>query len=174
VNYQMPIALQNVTEQAKAEINLFAQTNQSQVTLGTNVHVYGGNVGAIMTGPGSIANVVFNAQSVGELVAALDKLRAVAQPEPASAAGIVDLIDGAKAEANSPKPSAPRLGVFLEAIASTVQTTAALEPAYQLVKPPHSQWASTCRRCDHRCALTRRKVLFCAYFADVRGPSRSL
>jgi hypothetical protein len=101
---------------------------------GTAIYVQGGSVGAIQTG--ELASATVNLQvnpSVKEFVAALDAFREVLSSE-VSGQDAIALIDRAKMEALSQRPSNTVIKSLLSAVPTVIQVTASLEPAYQALK----------------------------------------
>lgn len=95
-------------------------------------------VGAVQTAPFATANVSLAGAEGGRLVEALEALRqaierstdGTSEQRAAGTEIVVDAITAVKAE----KPNALKIGGLLSALATTVQTTASLQPAYQMLK----------------------------------------
>jgi hypothetical protein len=132
-------AAENAVKKAIAEIELFAAAYKQSTHQGGDLHVYG-PVGAIQTGPGATAHVT---QTIGNeeqqrLIEALNRI--VEETASLKEVGgyhrqdIVDLIEEAKSEAKKDRPNMLQLRSALVTIAGTIQTVAALRPAYDLLK----------------------------------------
>jgi hypothetical protein len=134
-NASLTNTMRMIAAQAHAELALFAKTDQSTTSLGTNIHVQG-SVGAIQTGPSAVANVsIQDNASLGELLSSLDRLREVLSSErQVGYQEAVDLIDGAKTEAQSSNPNTSRLRALLASVPVAIQVAGSIEPAYHAVK----------------------------------------
>jgi hypothetical protein len=130
------------TQKANAEIDLFvasrfkakaedATSPQSIMNIGT--------VGSIQFGAGSIANVVQNLdiEDKQNISKALDLIKDVLERESGRHLpneDLRELIADAESETTKAKPNMLRLRTTLSAIATTIQTTASLQGAYDLIK----------------------------------------
>lgn len=101
--------------------------------------IFNGPVGSVQTGPNAVANVV---QTLGEpdkvrLVAALRELQknlASADLSVTDRADLSEIAEDTIVELDKDRPNRIRLTSSLNTIAQSVQTVAALLPAYQAIK----------------------------------------
>ena len=125
---------------AKGEVSLFvhrlaAAQSSASPRPGVNIHVEG-NVGAMMTGDYSTANIVqhFGAEEKEIVERALVAVREYVTAQGGNIPELTEIVDEAEVEANKPKPNLARLKGLLSGVATTIQTTAAAQPAYALIK----------------------------------------
>src|SRR5205823_2772867 len=80
----------------------------------------------------------FGGQERETLLRALDvvgeSVRALSEVAEAKPAEIVELTEECRVEAEKDEPNRLRLGALLAGLATAIQTTAALQPAYQALK----------------------------------------
>lgn len=113
--------------------------HQTQEGGTTHVSVYGGQVGILQTGNFSSASmtVTLDSNSKREIMAALqaveNTLRGI-QETPFDKAEVLELVQDSRAEADKPKPNLTRLKGALLGIAASIQSVAALRPAYETLK----------------------------------------
>jgi hypothetical protein len=110
-----------------------AQASQSGTT---TFNIYGGQVGAIQTGPGATATV--NQSDVVQILRALQEVRRAVQGTTAipevEKVQIVEVVDAAVTEAQKATPNRLALRSLLSGVATSVQTLGAAGPAYVLLK----------------------------------------
>jgi hypothetical protein len=124
---------------ARGEVAAFAYRiaalqSSPKTAPGVNINVEG-NVGAMLTGDYATANVV---QHFGTEEKQIVERALVAVREYAAGRGdipeLTEIVDDAETEMNKGKPNLAKLKGLLSGIASTVQTVAAAQPAYEAVK----------------------------------------
>lgn len=126
------------------EIDLYVakleqSARQTQESGGTKVAIYGGQVGIVQTGDFSTASLIVTLDDTAkrEIVAALDKveeaLREIRET-PFNKEEVLREVQECKAEADKPKPNVTRMKGALLAVANSIQTVAALKPAYETLK----------------------------------------
>ncbi len=102
----------------------------------TTFNIYGGQVGAIQTGPGATAAV--NQSELDQILRALRDVKRVVQETQAigdaERVQIVEVVDEAVTEAQKPKPNRLALRSLMSGIATSVQTLGAARPAYDILK----------------------------------------
>lgn len=105
----------------------------------TSVNVYGGQVGILQTGNLSTASMTITLDSISksEIVTALEAvetaLHDIREP-PFNMAEVLSLIQDSKGEASKSEPNVTRLKGALLGIATSIQSVAALRPAYETLK----------------------------------------
>jgi hypothetical protein len=140
-------ALSRALRKVGVEIDLFVQSLVSrgaavreQGVPSSTTLVFQAPVGAVQTGPGATASVVqvLAAEDreallqalrfVGESLVTVEKLPGSSKDE------VLELVKEVGVEVQKPKPNGIRLRSILSAIATAIQTTASLQPAYQALK----------------------------------------
>jgi hypothetical protein len=109
-----------------------------------NQIVYGpnyGQMGAVQARDSATINQQIN-PSFSDLFAALDNLGGVLKSQPNSDDAQA-LVDRAKSEASTPKPNLAVMKSLLGALPTVIQVTAAIQPAYELVKADCAQLRHT-------------------------------
>jgi hypothetical protein len=140
INVQVQNVAAAARRQAEVELAFYVDRLKSQAaraSAGTTM-TFNGPVGAVMTGPGSVANVAMAGEESARLVAALEALqKAIAasgdttQEQRSEASEVAsNAIVAARAE----KPNRTMIGGLLSGLAVTVQTVASLQDAWQVVK----------------------------------------
>ena len=136
----------HVIAKHEIEIDLFIDSQagsskepQATVDSTSNYHFYG-NVGAVQTGPGAEANVVQNLGT--EDRAALEQALSLAREAISVAETIsrgkreelLEIVDEATSELSKEKPNNTKLQTVFSTIATTIQSLASAQPAYQALK----------------------------------------
>lgn len=140
-------AQRHANQKHDIEIDLYCDSLQAQETdteiqslAAKQEYYFYGTVGAVQTGANAIANVVQNIGAddkqaltdalnlVRESIGAIQNLAEVQKEE------LVQVVDECRAEITSEKPNNTRLRALLSTVATSIQTIASAQPAYQAVK----------------------------------------
>lgn len=135
-------AFEQALTKVSVEIDLFVESSLRLAQGGAPGPVFNiySPVGAILTGANATANVIQNLDQddrAALLRALVEFKQSVTSQEglaPRARSEIVELIDEGAAELAREKPNSLRLTSVLTAVATTVQTAAGLQPAYQALK----------------------------------------
>jgi hypothetical protein len=129
------------TRKLRSDLDLYVavlnrpQSLTDSSTANVTVH---GNVGVVQTGAYASSSISIDATARGEITAALEVLAAalaeMQEGQGFNKSEIVELIDESKAELAKDKPNVSRLRGLLPSIALAIQTSAALRPAYEILK----------------------------------------
>jgi hypothetical protein len=129
-------------EDMQARVDLFAASlSRAEEPRPGNVSIsVGGNVGAIQTGSNATAHITQTGlaeDQVRRLRAALAQIRDYYQGQPSSkdSSDVLELVTEADLEVQKTGPNLRRVGLVAQGLAVTVQTIAALKPAYDALKP---------------------------------------
>lgn len=139
-------ARDHVIAKHEIEIDLYIDTYKKRSEMGgadtekqSNYHFYG-NVGAVQTGPGAEANIV---QNLGQddrsaieqaLALARDAIAAAEEIAEEKRHELVEIVDEATNELGRENPNSTKLQSLLATVATTIQTLASAQPAYQALK----------------------------------------
>jgi hypothetical protein len=105
----------------------------------TQVNIYGGQVGILQTGSSSTASMTVHLDStskneIAKALATVEKAIGEAASVPFDRAEISEMIRESKSELDKPKLNMSRLRSLMLGVAGSVQTVAALRPAYDAIK----------------------------------------
>ena len=135
------LKLSVAVKRGKSQIKLageMAMTKQSKVIVPTNsVTIQGDNNVVVAGNPNSHVELQFRSTTVKELTAALVDLKAAigASDVPASIKGnLIEVVDDCSKEVTKHTPNRTRFTGMLSGLATTIQTTASLAPAYSAFK----------------------------------------
>src|SRR5262245_52348261 len=137
-------AVGRAIDKAAGDIELFVlslrQREAAAGTIGPTVVVQG-SVQTLQTGANATATIVqhFDAPDRDVLVKALDVVQEALGTVAAASTGIhtaevLELVRDCRLEAEKPSPNKPKLAALGSGIATMIQTTASLKPAYDLLK----------------------------------------
>lgn len=139
-------AREHVLAKIGTEIDLFVETLVRRRQQGgdqpdrTSVYNFYSGVGAVQTGPGSIANVV---QHIGSqekealqeaLTAVRDALSILSGTKDFPKEDVIELVDEAHTEVAKPTPNRVKLSSMLSTIGETIRVVGSMNGAYQLLK----------------------------------------
>jgi hypothetical protein len=143
--------LEPTEEGLDAKVDLFVlQLQRSPVTQSTTSstvqNFYGGNVGVVQTGAGSVANSQ-QAITIGDvgtteraLSAMAEALKAVTEAGGFSQKELLSTVADLATESRQSQPNRLKVGQLASGLAIAVQTSAALRPAYELVRTAFLAW----------------------------------
>jgi hypothetical protein len=136
----MDRALQMVGSDVDLYVINLRRVAEQQGRMGQPILNFLGHVGAVQTGPYATATIVqeFGIDERQALIRSLEELRACIATVEAEATptktDVVEVIDEAHAEVRKERPNPLRLTSILSGIGTAVQTIAAAQPAYQMLK----------------------------------------
>lgn len=139
-------ARDHVIAKHEIEIDLYVDTREKrsgQHDAGTEqaptYHFYG-NVGAVQTGPGALANIVQNLgredqEAINQALSlARDAIAAANEIAEVKRNELVEIIDEARNDLDRGNPNGTKLHSLFTTVATTIQTLASAQPAYQALK----------------------------------------
>ena len=139
-------ARDHVIAKHEIEIDIYVDTRAKSSENGgaasehaSNYHFYG-NVGAVQTGPGALANIVQNLGQEDQeaikqaLVLARDAIAASDEIAEAKRNELVEIVDEARSEIERENPDSTKLQSLFTTVATTIQTLSSAQPAYQALK----------------------------------------
>lgn len=149
VDTSLAEAAQLTLKKAKVEIDLFVATLKGRGSQGPTrepVMTIYGTVGAVQTGPGATAHItqIITPDDRQRLFEALERVKEQVESrgevEEYSRKDLIAVIDDARSDASKEQPNMLRLRSLSSTIATTIQTVAALRPAYEFLKGALLPW----------------------------------
>lgn len=136
---QLDRAIDAARAKVHAHVDLFVLRLRQRPAAETAAAItFNAPVGIVQTGANAVAVLHLGDRERGAIARALEQLRgdvrALGRVEGADLGEIIDLTDEVQAELEKPQPNRLRVGAVLGGIATAIQTTASLRPAYDVLK----------------------------------------
>jgi hypothetical protein len=127
------------TAKARAFVDNRGVSQDDQAPGGTTIHFHGPNYGPVATGDAaSITQTINVGPARDEILAAITRLESLLPSVPpgheAIVADVKDVATEVRTEVARARPNPLRISGLLSIISSTIRTTAALKPAYDLMR----------------------------------------
>lgn len=138
-------SLSKVVNKANAEINLYVDALEAMERTrapsnAQNVFHISGNIGAVQTAPGAVANVTQHLSGEDKesllraLVQVADQIGRAHDANAETRREVEELVTETTNELNKPSPSVTKVKGSLLGVATTIQTLGSMQQAYQAVK----------------------------------------